>query len=386
MDMPWTRRIGGLADISALGAANMGGSAISAVFWLYIASLLGPEKYGEINYYIAAAVVGAVFCTYGSGHVLVVYMAKGQSQLWPAMLIAAGSSAAASIALYVAFLEPSISAYLVGYVIFIMGGSALLGMKMYVKYSATLVLQKVCLVAFAILLYQAMGPVWIVVGAGLSMLVFAWPIARYVRDSGVTLEGFRGRIQFMTDNYVRSIAGTLDMHLNKLVIGSILGFEQLGGYHLGFQVVAALMIIPSVVFQYVLPQDASGRGHPTMKKAAVAASAVTTSLGILLAPVAIPAFFPEFAGSVSVVQIMSLTIIPQTVIAMRSATFLAVENGRILLVSALLSTSIMIPLIYVLGSAYGLPGVAAAMVVASVGAMSVLVIRNRFMVMGGPGP
>jgi len=45
--------ISGKKDLSALGAANIIGSVISALFWFYLAALVGTENYGELSYLLA---------------------------------------------------------------------------------------------------------------------------------------------------------------------------------------------------------------------------------------------------------------------------------------------------------------------------------------------
>ncbi|CAI9832042.1 putative Polysaccharide biosynthesis protein [Nitrosopumilaceae archaeon] len=381
MDLPWGRIRGarGLADLSSMGAANAGGNAISGAFWLYVATLLGPEKYGEVGYFISVASIAAVFCMFGSGHVLTVYAAKGQNQAWSAAVIGAGSSVVGAAALYLMFAEPSMTVYMAGYVVFILGGSALLGMKSYKKYSVMIALQKVCLVAFAIPLYYLMGYTGIVVGAGVSMLILTWPVIKLLSETERSFAGFRERFSFSAFSYARTVVMAVNGQIDKLVVASVLGFTELGGYHLGFQITGVLMIIPTIVFQYVLPQDASGNPNPTLKKATIAVAALMTVLGVTLAPVAVPAFFPEYGDSVLVVQIASLAIVIQTITTIRSSSFLAAENSKITLVSTLLSIATMLPMMYLLGSAYGLAGMAASIVAASLAAMSVFVIKNRFM-------
>ena len=384
MDLPWGRIRGmrGLADLSSMGAANAGGNAISGAFWLYVATLLGPEKYGEVGYFISVASITAVFCMFGSGHVLTVYVAKGQNQAWSAVVIGASSSVAGAVALYLMFAEPSMAVYMAGYVVFILGGSALLGMKSYKKYSVMIAVQKVCLVAFAIPLYYIMGSTGIVVGAGVSMLILAWPVARLLTKTEKSFEGFRDRFSFSAYSYVRTAAMAINGQIDKLVVASVLGFTELGGYHLGFQITSVLMIIPTIVFQYVLPQDASGNPNLALKRAAIGVAALMTGLGVTLAPVAIPALFPEYEDSILVVQIASLTIVIQTITVMKSSVFLAAENSKITLVSTLCSIGTMLPLMYILGFNFGLPGMAMSIVVASIAAMLVFVIKNRFMELG----
>ena len=42
----------GIHDLTFLGSANIIGNGITAIFWFYLAALLGPEGYGEISYFL----------------------------------------------------------------------------------------------------------------------------------------------------------------------------------------------------------------------------------------------------------------------------------------------------------------------------------------------
>lgn len=373
------RNIKGLADLSAIGTANIGGNAITAIFWLYIAAIIGPEKYGEINYFISIALIAGTFCLFGSGYTLTVYTAKKQNLLWPAVIISAGSSVVVAVALYLMFEEPSILMYMVGFIIFVMGDATLLGRKMYKVYSVTSLLQKACLVALAISLYYAVGPIGIIMGVGLSMMIFVWPIVKFLRETKVDFTEFKENLRFATNAYVEVIARMFNLHLDKLIIASILGFTVLGNYHFGLQIIAVLTILPAIVFQYALPQDATGNERPTLKKIVIAASAILSALGILLAPVVIPFFFLGFAGAILTVQILCLSVIPKTVIIMYTSKFLGMEKSRVVLLATLMSLVILVSLLYILSGLYGEIGIAIALVVSNTSTMLVFLIKNRFL-------
>ena len=66
-------RFRGLAEI---GTANIAGAIILSIFWLFLASLLGTEGYGEISYLIAVANIASVIAFIGAGNTLIVFIAK----------------------------------------------------------------------------------------------------------------------------------------------------------------------------------------------------------------------------------------------------------------------------------------------------------------------
>ena len=65
-----------IKDLSLIGSIDITAVSLSAVFWFYVASLLGPTDYGEISFIVAIAQTASVVSLLGSSHVLVVYTAK----------------------------------------------------------------------------------------------------------------------------------------------------------------------------------------------------------------------------------------------------------------------------------------------------------------------
>ena len=66
----------GKKGLLSIGFADIVGSAISGLFWLYIASQLNPDVYGEIIYFISIAGLAQLVSLVGSSNALTVYTAK----------------------------------------------------------------------------------------------------------------------------------------------------------------------------------------------------------------------------------------------------------------------------------------------------------------------
>ena len=356
----------GLADLSILGAANAGGNAIAAVFWFYLAIVMGPEKYGEIGYLIAIAGIAATFCMFGSGSALTVHTAKNYNTLWPVILISIGSSIIVSIALFVMLKEPTLMVYLIGYVIFNLGTADFLGRKMYRRYSTIFLLQKICLVGLSIPLYYLIGATGVILGAGLSMTIFAVQIIPLLTRTQVNFTEFKKKLRFTFKIYVTNITRAFSGQLDKIIIASFLGFELLGNYHLGIQVMSLLSILPSATMQYTLPQDATGNKISVLRKTVIIISIILSIIGILGAPVLIPIIFPEFTDAVIIVQIMSVSLIPQTFSIMYVSRFLGMEKSGIVLVATLVFLAVQIPLIVALGEMFTTVGITIALLIAHI--------------------
>ena len=119
----------------SIGFADIVGSAISAFFWLYIASQLNPDAYGEIIYFISIAGLAQLVSLIGSSNVLTVYTAKNikiQSTLFFVSILAT----AFSLVVITIFLDRiDVGLLAVGYVIFSLVNSVMLGKKLFIKYS-----------------------------------------------------------------------------------------------------------------------------------------------------------------------------------------------------------------------------------------------------------
>ena len=90
-------------DIQQIAVGNIAGKAIIAVFWLYMAAVLGTEDYGQVNYLIAMGAMGAGLSMVGTSNAVIIYTAKKipiQSTIYSIALILGIVS---SIILYIFF-------------------------------------------------------------------------------------------------------------------------------------------------------------------------------------------------------------------------------------------------------------------------------------------
>lgn len=352
-------------DFTALGIATIGGGAISGLFWLYLASLLGTKTYGEINYILAIAGVASIISFMGAGNTLVIYRAKQINIQSTMYFIAIVSSLVTSIILFLFFQSYGASVYVMGYVIFALATSELLGRKMYKTYSKYLLIQRGLMVVFAIGLYFLIGNQGVILGIALSYFPLLYHIIRGFREAKIDFGLIRSRFGFIMNSYILDLSRIFTGSIDKIIIAPLFGFVLLGNYQLGVQFLALMTILPTVVYQYVLPQDASGRSTTRLKKGMIGISAIIGILGVILAPYALPIFFPAFTESVQILQIVSLAIIPISINMMYTSKFLAHEKNRIVVIGSGIYIGVQIISILVLGNIYGVNGIASALVIAA---------------------
>lgn len=159
-------------DLATLGSANIIATGISAVFWLYMASLLGTTNYGEVDYFIAIAGIASSVSLVGVGTAIIVYSAKEVKIQATSYFIVIISSIVTSIILFIFLHNAGVSLYIIGYAIFTLAVNEMLGRKFFRKYSIYTILQRVLLVGLSIGLYYVMGTQGVILGYALSFFPF----------------------------------------------------------------------------------------------------------------------------------------------------------------------------------------------------------------------
>ena len=115
-----------------------------------------------------------------------------------------------------------------------------------------------------------------------------------------------------------------------------------------------------------------------IKKAIILFSVIIAGLSIVLAPILLPIVFPEYKEAVEIIQIMSLAVIPITIVSTYVSKFLGSGNSKIVLIGSGVYIGIQVPTIIVLTTMFGVNGTAASIVIANfVHAIYFILINRR---------
>ena len=354
-------------DLSSLGLGIGITNAVGGIFWFYMASLLGTEKYGEVSYLISIGVIASTISLIGSGNTIIVYAAKGVKIQPPIFLIVILSSLITSTVLFFIFVNDfSISLYVIGYVIFMLITSDLLGKKLYRNYSKLIIMQKILMVILAIGFFYISGIQGIILGIAISFFPFGFLIYKEFKKTKIDFSLVNSRVGFIFNNYLLDLTNAFNGSLDKLIIAPLLGFALLGNYQLGIQFISLLHIVPGIIFQYTLAHDATGNQNKSLKKIIILFSVLLAFLSIILAPIVLPVIFPKFIEAIGVIQIMSIAIIPATVITTYISKFLGMAKSKIVIIGSGLYLAVQIPAILILGTIWGVNGAAVSVVIATI--------------------
>ena len=367
----------GQKGLFSIGFADIVGSGISAFFWLYIASQLSPDAYGEIIYFISIAGLAQLVSLIGSSNALTVYTAKNvkiQSTLFFVSILAT----AISLAVITIFLDRiDVGLLAVGYVIFSLVNSVMLGKKLFIKYSKLILSQKILTVILGVGLYFVFDVYGIIYGLALSYIPHLIIFVKEFSRTKIDFTLLKPRKGFIMNNYVMNLTAGLGGIVDKLIIAPVLGLALLGNYSLAAQMVTMMMVFSAVVYKYLLPLDASGESTKKIRKIALILSIIIAVLGVTILPNVIDWIFPKFIDAKDAIQIMSIGVIPGTISVLYSSKFLAMEKSKIVMTPKLISLGIVIGGFLYFGPMYGTVGLAWVIVIALTQESIFLFIMNR---------
>ena len=124
-----------LKNISFLGSANILGTAITAIFWFFIASEIEPEEFGSLHYFLSIAGLATYVALFGTVNTITVLSAKKiqlQSTLY---LISLVIGAIATVVLIILFNRIDTGFLLLGFVISSLVIGELFGRQKFSTYS-----------------------------------------------------------------------------------------------------------------------------------------------------------------------------------------------------------------------------------------------------------
>ena len=361
----------------SIGFADIVGSAISGLFWLYIASQVNPDVFGELIYFISIAGLAQLVSLIGSSNALTVYTAKNvkiQSTLFLISLLATAISLA-TITIFYNRIDAGLLA--VGFVLFSLVNSVILGNKLFVKYSKLVLSQKILTLILGLGLYFVFDVYGIIYGLALSYIPHLIIFVKEFSRTKIDFTLLKTRRGFIINNYVMNLTAGLGGTVDKLIIAPVLGFALLGNYSLAAQMLTMMMMFSAVVYKYLLPMDASGESNKKIRQIALVISIIIAILGVTILPNVIDWLFPKFIDAKDAIQIMSLGVVPGTISILYGSKFLGMEKSKIVMITKLVSLGIVIGGFLYFGPIYGTVGLAWIIVTALTWESIFLFIMNR---------
>jgi len=372
-------KIVGQQDLASIGFANLIGSGLAAIFWFYLASVISPENYGEIHYFLGIAGMAQIISLVTTPNIVTVYTAKNIKIQSTLFFLSICVGIISSIIVYVLFNKIEVSLLILGYIIFELVNGVLIGRKFFKRYAKFFLIQKILTLVLGISFYFSFGFEGVIFALVLSYVPSIWIIITEFKNSRIDFSLLKPRKGFIINNYGINLSNAISAQIDKIIIAPILGFELLGNYALALQFFVVLMMLANIVFKYLLTQESSGKNTQRLKNYTILLSVAIAVFGIIVIPKIIPILFPKFISSIDAIQIISLSVIPSTIALIYESKFLALEKSKFLVISKSIATIIIVFGFLTLGLTYQMIGLATTLLLAASFQAIFLFISNKIL-------
>ena len=369
-----------LKELSAIGLSDIIGTGITALFWFYLASLIKPEQYGEIFFYLGIASIVSSAVLFAGQNTITVYIAKKIRVQTTLYFISLSAAFVGSLVVIIWFYRLDVGFVVVAYVINTLAIGEILGKKLFTTYSKYVLLQKFSFAMAGVGFFYLFGIDGILYAIALSYSGYIIIIFRGFRNDRLNFPLVKEHIGFIANNYFFNIIQIVRSQIDKIIIPAVLSFTILGNYALALQIMALLIIFPNIIYKYILPYDATGKSNKKIKSFTILISIALTLSGIFLAPILIPILLPEYVETIHAIQIMSVVVVPTSVTFILTSKLLGMENSRYVLISRIISLILITSCMIVLGRMFDIIGVAFAYVIANTASAVFLVVSNHIII------
>ena len=347
--------------LALIGSADIIANAISATFWLVIASLLLVEEYGEISYFIAIASI-TICCVVGSPQALMVYSTKYEKIVPTLLLLTLIFTVAASLIAFIIVQRFEIIFLVFSFIVLEVSVTLLVGKKLYTRYSKFLLTQKILQFAIGIGLSFSLGVNGVLIGIALANFVLIPIFYKELRRYKIDFSLLKPKKEFIINNQMIYLISVFRRDIDKIVIVPLLGFTVLGNFALTLQFFTIMMVLSSISYKYLLPKDVSGEKNAKLKKILILVSVLIALSGFFFSPYFIENFFTKFTESIIPIQIASFSVIPSTISVILFSKILALEKSRFLLIANSVQLCVILIGTIFLGMLYGIIGVTIAFI------------------------
>lgn len=351
-----------LTSLGKIGAADIIGNGITASFWFLIASWMHPTEFGELNYYLGIAGIASFLVMLGTDNTITVYVAKKIPIHTALYSISFLLFIPVSIILFLLFNRVDILFLAIAYTIGTLSIGEIFGNRIYDSYFKYVLIQKSLTFVLGLLFFYQFGANGLIFALAITYAPYVYRIVREFKNVKVDFTLLKNRWGFIINNYTIVLTYGFWGQIDKLIVMPLLGATVLGNYSLALQVITALMILPSIIFKYLLPQESHGKNPEAARRILVTISVLITLVGFFIVPEIIPIVYPKFNQAVDAIKIMSISFLPSSIVRIYTSKFLSMEKSRFILISQIISVTIMAISMLALGNIFGLNGIAASYV------------------------
>jgi len=351
-------------DFSYITIGRIISSAVLAIFYLIFAKILEPSDYGEMGFLIAIAGTSSVIAILGLPQTLVVYIAKGNTQMSNQLnLLAVITTSIAAIILL--FINEFSALLCLGLSFFILNQHNLLGAKKYQSFMRNAILRSGLTLLIPFPLYFALGIPGIIVGMAIANMIASVWLAKSITIKIGSFQLIKKNYKVLINNFGVDASSTLILFVDKLLVGAVFGFASLGLYNFVMQILLGTEVLPRALYLFLLSEESRGKKHEKINKLVVLVSVLIVLLVIFFSPIVIQTLFPNYSEAIFALQILIISLIPLSVSYIITAKMQALESSKVGF-SAVVRIGSLLVLLSVLGSTYGLIGFSYSVLISTI--------------------
>ncbi len=326
---------------------------------------LDVHEYGQINYVIAIGSLSSSISLLGLNTAVTTLVPQGHKQIdiQANQVILISATVCAIIA---SIFNWILGLFVIGMAFWMMSSYELLSRKLYSKYAINIIGARASQLVLSIILYSFFGISGIIVGFTISFFVFSVTYFKTIPQFSKKFDKIRKEFKLSLHLYSYNLSNALLLYFDKLIIAPIYGYTILGYYQLGFQFLMFFSMISVSFYQYLIPEESSGRKKNKLRLYGIALSVIITILVFVFAPEILKVFLPNYINSLNSIRILSLGIIPMMIAGTLNSKFLAMKRTRYVLISSVIYQVTQMVLIVILGRQFGIDGISLSVVIAMI--------------------
>ncbi len=308
-----------------VGAANLLNSLFGGVFWLYAASLVKTvNEYGYLNYLVSIANILKIFILLGLNTTVTTLLAKGREEIVQE----------SNLVVLAAFILLSMVVSLNNWVIILllteafllMSVAEILGRKSYKEYFLVMAGYRATQIVLGYLFFIYQGALGLLIGYSSAFIFFSYRFISSLKQCSLHLNILKQNFSFTFFTFLSQLSATIVTFLDKVIIPSLFqdvsfGFKVLGFFQLANQFFWLLNVVPLSIFNYLLPEEASGAKKKNIFTVGALTSILLALVNLSLSPIVIKHLFPNFTEAIPLTQLLGFAVVPATIAYVYRAKF-----------------------------------------------------------------
>lgn len=355
-------KVSPLKNLSFITMGRMSLVVLQALFYLIFAAILGPEKYGELSYFIAIAGTVSVISRFGLPHTVSIFRAKkqnveaNQTNTLAILLTSLG-------AIFLLFIDPIIAVLCMSISFVLMYQYELLGLKKYKLHAIVDITKSILVIIIPLLLFLIFDIPGILIGFSIGYLLCSFQFFKKIKFR-LDRTFIKKNYKFLLHNFGVDVSSNFPRVADKILIVPILGFTVVGIYQFNLQILFALEMLPILAHGYLLSEISSGKKNQKISRLVILLSVFVVIIVIMLSPGFVKTFYSEYVEGLLALQIIVISLIPVSISAVLTARLQAKESKHVGF-SVFIRIGSLFILILTLGQIYGVEGLSYSVLISS---------------------